>query len=111
MKNIVKKSSTRLSLAFGNDGNYHHVKGFINMSIGKWEVAILKKLNKDTGAFEVYCPAYKNYLQGRLTDLQGSTFAHDEKVRIYLEDVGYTHRIKMLTRASSKVNKLGISGK
>jgi len=65
---------------------------------GSWQVAHLTSLNKSNGAFEVYCSKYGKKIQGKLPDLINSPFMLYDRVRIFVEVLPYTLRIKMLTK-------------
>lgn len=67
-----------------------------------WQVAHITSINKRTGEFEVYCAMHGKAIRGRLAELINSQFALYDRVRVLIEVLPYTLRIKMVTKTKSR---------
>lgn len=68
---------------------------------GNWYVAHLTSLNKKTGSFEVYCSKFGKKVQGKLPELIYSNYMLYDKVRVFIDVLPYTLRIKMLIKSKN----------
>lgn len=65
---------------------------------GAWELARITSLNKRTGKVEVFCRKYNCFISASLPELINSQHKVYDTVRIFVEVLPYTLRIKMLTK-------------
>lgn len=68
-----------------------------------WQIAHITSLNKRTGDFEVYCAKYSKSIRGCLVDLINSRFFIHDRVRVLVEVLPYTLRVKMITKTKGRV--------
>lgn len=66
-----------------------------------WEVARITSINNRTGQIEVYCAKFGRFISAKLKDLINSRFTLHDRVRIFVEILPYTVRLKMVTKTRS----------